>query len=139
MRSPSRIGFDSDLVTAARAGDPHALEDLVAACLPLVYNILGRALHGQPDVDDVAQEALLRVVRNLPELREVGSFRSWLAAITVNEIRDFQAQHRAARYRRIDLDTAADLPDPGSDFAGMTVLRLGLVDQRREVAEATRW
>jgi RNA polymerase sigma factor (sigma-70 family) len=139
MRSLSRVGFDTDLVTAARAGDPHALEDLVAACLPLVYNIVGRALHGQPDVDDVAQETLLRVVRHLPELRDVNAFRSWLVAITVHQIRDFQAQHSAARYRRIDLDAADDLPDPGSDFAGMTVLRLGLVDQRREVAEATRW
>jgi RNA polymerase sigma factor (sigma-70 family) len=139
MRSRTRVGFDAGLVAAARAGDPHALADLVAACLPLVYNIVGRALHSQPDVDDVAQEALLRVVRHLPELRDVHAFRSWLVAITVHEIRDFQAQHSAARYRRIDLDEAEDLPDPDSDFAGMTALRLGLVDQRREVAEATRW
>ncbi len=139
MRSPIRVGFDADLVTAARAGDLHALEDLVAACLPLVYNIVRRALPGQPDVDDVAQEALLHVVRHLPELRDVHAFRSWLVAITVHEIRDYQAQHSTARYRRIDLDAAEDVPDPGSDVAGMTVVRLGLADQRREVAEATRW
>jgi RNA polymerase sigma factor (sigma-70 family) len=139
MRSRARAGFDADLVAAARAGDRPAMADLVAVCLPLVYNIVRRALHGQPDVDDVAQETLLRVVRYLPELRDIHAFRSWLVAITVHEIRDFRAQHNAARYRRVNLDSADDLADPGSDFAGMTALRLGLVDQRREVAEATRW
>ena len=139
MRSRTRVGFEVDLVAAARAGAPRAVADLVAACLPLVYNIARRALRGQPDVDDVVQEALLRVVRHLSELRDARAFRSWLVAITVHEIRDFQAQHNAARYRRIDLEPVENLPDPGSDFAAMTALRLGLLDQRREVAEATRW
>jgi RNA polymerase sigma factor (sigma-70 family) len=128
-------GFDTGLVRAARAGQRRALDELVAACLPLVYNLVGRALPGRPDIDDVVQETLLRVVRHLSELRDVAAFRSWLVAITVRQIRDFQRQ--TSRYRSIDV--AEDLPDPGSDVAGATVLRLSLGDQRREVAEATRW
>ncbi|MFI0742148.1 RNA polymerase sigma factor [Streptomyces sp. NPDC021100] len=50
------------LVEAARTGDTAAQDELVAACLPLVYNIVGRALNGHADVDDVVQETMLRVI-----------------------------------------------------------------------------
>ncbi|MCT9934824.1 sigma-70 family RNA polymerase sigma factor [Planotetraspora sp. A-T 1434] len=127
------------MVAAARDGDQRALDALVADSLPLVYNIVGRALNAHTDVDDVVQETLLRVVRALPDLRDPQAYRSWLVAIAVRQVRDHQQDHRTAQYRRADLDTAAELPDPASDFATMTILRLGLTDQRREVAEATRW
>ncbi|CAM5228953.1 hypothetical protein SCALM49S_02770 [Streptomyces californicus] len=44
------------LVLAARNGDRAAGERLAAQYLPLVYNVVGRALNGHPDVDDVVQE-----------------------------------------------------------------------------------
>lgn len=134
-----RSGPDAGLVRAARDGDPGARDALVAASLPLVYNIVGRALDGRPDVDDVVQETLLRAVRHLGELRDPGAYRPWLVAIAVREIRRYAQQRRAALELRGDPDLAAEVPDPGADFATLTVLRLGLTDQRREVAEATRW
>jgi RNA polymerase sigma factor (sigma-70 family) len=139
MRGGGRTGPDARLVEAARDGARDALDALVADSLPLVYNVVGRALDGRPDVDDVVQETLLRVVRHLGELRDPGAFRPWVVAITVREIRRFEQQRRATLTLRTDPDLAADVPDPGSDFAALAVLRLGLTDQRREVAEATRW
>ena len=68
-------------VEAALAGDRAALDDLLREHLPLVYNVVGRALFGHPDVDDVVQETMLRVVRQLPDLRDPGRFRAWLMAI----------------------------------------------------------
>ncbi|MFD4878946.1 RNA polymerase sigma factor [Streptomyces sp. NPDC058420] len=53
---------DVAVVVAARAGDPQAVEHLVRACLPLVYNIVGRALDGHSDVDDVVQDTMLRAL-----------------------------------------------------------------------------
>ena len=44
---------DITVVRAARAGDREASEQLLRDCLPLVYNIVGRALDGHSDVDDV--------------------------------------------------------------------------------------
>ncbi|MEZ0068040.1 RNA polymerase sigma factor (sigma-70 family) [Streptacidiphilus sp. MAP12-20] len=126
-------------VLAAREGDPRALDELVAASLPLVYNIVGRALDGHPDVDDVVQETLLRVVRGLGELRRPEAYRSWLVAIAIRQVHDREREQRSSLRHRADLDSAEQIPDPGSDFASLTVLRLGLTDQRRELAEATRW
>ncbi|WP_425556378.1 RNA polymerase sigma factor, partial [Kitasatospora nipponensis] len=45
----------AELVVAAQAGDDRAREELIAAYLPLLYNIVGRALGGHADVDDVVQ------------------------------------------------------------------------------------
>lgn len=127
------------MVVAARAGDQRALDLLVAECLPLVYNIVGRALDGHDDVDDVVQETLLRVVRGLGELRDPAAFRSWLVAIAVRQVRDREQARKASWHQQTALDAAELIPDPASDFASVTILRLGLTDQRREIAEATRW
>jgi RNA polymerase sigma factor (sigma-70 family) len=116
-------------ITAAQSGDRQALDELVAGWLPLVYNIVGRALNGHADVDDVVQETMLRAVDNLGSLRDPDSFRSWLVAIAMRQIRD-----RARRRTPERLEEAA-----ASDFAELTVLRLQLEGQRREVAEAVRW
>ncbi|GIH14238.1 sigma-70 family RNA polymerase sigma factor [Rugosimonospora africana] len=139
MVGAGRSGPDSAMVVAARDGDQQALDTLVAQSLPLVYNIVGRALNGHADVDDVVQETLMRVVRHLPDLRDPYAFRSWLVAITVRQVRDREQYRRTVLNRSAELDAAQAVPDPAADFAELTVLRLGLTDQRREVAEATRW
>ena len=76
---------DIATVIAARAGDHAAVDRLVAGYLPLVYTIVGRSLEGHADVDDVVQDVMLRVLRNLQDLRDPESFRSWLVAITVRQ------------------------------------------------------
>ncbi|WP_246101689.1 RNA polymerase sigma factor [Streptomyces cyaneus] len=119
-------------IAAAQAGDRHALDELVEGWLPLVYNVVGRALNGHADVDDVVQETMLRAVDNLGSLRDPDSFRSWLVAIAMRQIRD-----RARRRQPVQLDESA--AREATDFAELTVLRLQLEGQRREVAEAVRW
>ena len=79
-------------VIAAQEGDRRALDDLLAGYLPLIYNIVGRALNGHADVDDVVQETMLRAVRGLAGLRDPAAFRSWLVAVAVRQVHDY---HRA--------------------------------------------
>jgi RNA polymerase sigma factor (sigma-70 family) len=128
-------------VEAAQRGDARAQDELVAAYLPLVYNIVGRALNGHPDVDDVVQETMLRALGSLGSLNDAASFRSWLVAITMNQLRHHWRRERDDRSApvRSGLHDAYDVADPGADFVDLTIVRLGLEGQRREVAEATRW
>lgn len=126
------------LVAAARAGDPRAQDELVSTHLPLVYNIVGRALNGSCDVDDVVQDTMLRALDGLGGLRTDDSFRSWLVAIAMNRVR----AHWQARQNGLGasgLEAAEDVADPGADFVDLTVTRLNLAGQRRETARATRW
>ncbi|MFG2500646.1 sigma-70 family RNA polymerase sigma factor [Streptomyces sp. NPDC048441] len=133
------IGEHDPLVTAAQTGDQRAQDELVAGYLPLVYNIVGRALEGHADVDDVVQETMLRALAGLASLRDPASFRSWLVAIAMNEIRRHWQQRASGQKSPSPLHEAQDIVDPGADFVDLTIIRLGLVGQRREVAEATRW
>ncbi|MFJ9416999.1 sigma-70 family RNA polymerase sigma factor [Streptomyces sp. NPDC101227] len=125
-------------VVAARAGDQQAQDELVAGFLPLVYNIVGRALRGHADVDDVVQESMLRMLQGLDGLRDPERFRSWLVAVTMNEIRRHW-RRRQASPADTRVDDVTDLADPATDFVDLAILRLGLAGQRKEVAEATRW
>jgi RNA polymerase sigma factor (sigma-70 family) len=122
-------------VRAAQRGDRQALTEVASGCLPLLYNIVGRALNGHPDVDDVVQETVLRALRGISGLRRPDAFQSWLVAVAVRQIRDY---HRS-RPRATPLEDVPDVADPDADFAEVTILRLSLSGQRREIAEATRW
>jgi len=127
------------VVNAARAGDKQAMDDLVAEYLPLVYNIVGRALNGHADVDDVVQETMLRVVHGLDGLRDPDRFRSWLVAIAVHQVADRWRVRRSGPAPLSALGPAAQFADPEADFVDVTILRLGLAGERRQVAEATAW
>ncbi|WP_225827490.1 sigma-70 family RNA polymerase sigma factor [Streptomyces naphthomycinicus] len=127
---------DPALVTAARAGDQAAQDALVHACLPLVYNIVGRALNGSVDVDDVVQETMLRALGSLGDLRTPESFRSWLVAIAMNRVRAHWQDRQLAPGA---VEEAGDVADPGADFVDLTIVRLQLSGQRQETARATRW
>ncbi|MEV4316833.1 sigma-70 family RNA polymerase sigma factor [Actinocrispum sp. NPDC049592] len=130
MTAPEEPGVET--VIAARGGDQRALDDLVAGYLPLVYNIVGHALGGHADTDDVVQETMLRAVHGLSGLRDPASFRSWLVVIALNQVRE---RHR----RQVPAEELVDQADPGADFVDLTILRLQLSGQRREVVAATRW
>ncbi|MFF2365333.1 sigma-70 family RNA polymerase sigma factor [Streptomyces sp. NPDC058122] len=124
------------LVTAARSGDSAAQDALVSDYLPLVYNIVGRALNGSVDVDDVVQNTMLRALDGLDGLRTPENFRSWLVAIAMNQVR---AHWRDRQLAPDGVEEAEELADPGSDFVDLTMMRLQLSGQRRETALATRW
>ncbi|MFB4419585.1 sigma-70 family RNA polymerase sigma factor [Streptomyces sp. QL37] len=130
---------ETALIKAAQKGDPEAQDRLVASYLPLVYNIVGRALNGHADVDDVVQDSVLRMLRGLPALRTPKSFRSWFVAITMNEIRGHWRERRTGEISADRMDDTYDVVDPSADFVELTIVRLGLTGQRREAAEATRW
>ena len=128
---------DARTVEAARSGDGPALDALIGAYLPLVYNVVGRALRRSVEVDDVVQEVMFQAVRDLPQLRDPEAFRSWLVAIAMREVRRHDSRRRsapdAAQYE------AEALADPGADFVDLTIAALGLAEQRLETAQATRW
>lgn len=124
------------LVVAAREGDQTAQDALVNAYLPLVYNVVGRALNGSVDVDDVVQDTMLRALNGLGGVRDPENFRSWLVAIAMNRVRAHWQDRQTAPGA---VEDAGDFADPGADFVDLTMMRLQLSGQRQETARATRW
>lgn len=134
MRTAAEPGVAT--VIAAREGQQEALDSLVAGYLPLVYNIVGRALGGHADVDDIVQETMLRAINGLSDLHEPGSFRSWLVVIAMRQVRN---RHRSdQRFPGAEYEPD-EVADPGADFVDLTIHRLALAGQQRDVVQATRW
>ncbi|MFI1987818.1 sigma-70 family RNA polymerase sigma factor [Actinoplanes sp. NPDC020271] len=125
------------LVRDAQSGDLGALDQLVTAYLPLVYNVVGRALDGHPDVDDIVQETMLKAIRGLGALRQPDRFRSWLIAIAYRQVQMHLRSRKMTLLRRHP--EPVDVPDPAGDFAESTTAALVVDEQRRELAEAGRW
>ena len=127
----------SHLVARARAGDRDALADLARSSLPLVYTVVRRALGADPAVDDVVQDVLVRMLRQLPQLRTPERFRSWLVAITLHRIGTHLKRAGVAVARTAPLDELAGEPD--APFEDLSLLRVELASQRRQVMHAGQW
>jgi RNA polymerase sigma-70 factor, ECF subfamily len=121
-------GSDVSLVTAAIAGDEDALQALISECLPHVITWSVRLCGMAADGEDCAHEAMIIVLRRLPELREPEAFPYWLFGITRNVVRN---QRRKAWFRRWLPGFVPDRPDPTPSPA----LRLATSQRARRVAE----
>ncbi|HEY6635719.1 MAG TPA: sigma-70 family RNA polymerase sigma factor [Acidimicrobiia bacterium] len=142
---PSRVETEREreLVARAQDGDRAAFAALVRAHQDEVYT-LARRLVGDPHLAaDVAQEALIRAWRALPNFRGDAKLSTWLYRITVNTA--WTHKNRAARHRTTPLDDfseVADRLDPNlPELAGETLELRGrlrqaldrLPDSQREV------
>ena len=75
---------DLQLVRAFQAGDEKAFEELIRRYQRQVANIIYLTLGSKDVVEDLAQEAFIRVYRSLAKFEFDASFYSWLYRITVN-------------------------------------------------------
>ncbi len=112
------------LLNRLRTAAPDApdWERLHTIYFPLIRSWLLRLPGVNREAEDLAQDVLVILVRELPsfERRHDGAFRAWLRQITLNRIRAFQKTHRkrpvAGAGAEIDL-LLTQLDDPTSDLA----------------------
>ena len=77
--------IDTPLIDAARQGDRHALERLLAQSQPDLRRFARRACATSEDADDAVQVALWNVQRNIGSVRVVAAFAGWLFRIVERE------------------------------------------------------
>ena len=71
------------LIEAAQHSDLEAFNQLVLNHQDMMYRIALRILNDEPAAADATQNAMIQAFRNIKSFRG-GSFRSWLARVTVN-------------------------------------------------------
>ena len=64
-------------VWAAAAGDRAAAREVLTALLPRARNLVRYLVRGDTDVDDLAQDGLIAVLRGLPTFRGEAPFEAW--------------------------------------------------------------
>ncbi|MCA9613957.1 MAG: RNA polymerase sigma factor [Sandaracinus sp.] len=83
------------LAARAATGDRRAAEQLLHRLLPRVRNLVRYLVRGDTHVDDMAQNALLAILRGLPGYRGEGAFKAWADRITVRETLAYAKRERA--------------------------------------------
>lgn len=93
--------IDFSLIQRARAGDDAAFNEIVAAYRKRILGTIGRLIGRPEDVEDVAQEAFVRLYFSLDQLRTPDVFEPWLYRLTVNASYDYLRKQRRRRESRM--------------------------------------
>jgi len=113
-------------IHAAAGGDRTAAQSLCRELLPRVRNLVRYLVRGDARVDDIAQEALIAVLRGLASYRGEGKFESWVDRVV--------ARSTFATLRRLRAETQPGAEDVASRERDTT--EHSPYEDRRELAAA---
>lgn len=109
LNHPALSGHDDDaLVRLALTGDLDAFGQLVLRHRDVAYRVAARIV-GEPDADDVTQDAFLRAFNRLGSFRGESPFRAWLLRITHNAALNSLARRPRAQPTDLVDETADSL------------------------------
>lgn len=114
-------GFSEELLEQAKKGDPDAVSVLYIRTYDSVYTTLKILIRDQETVLDLLQDAYLKGIQNLGQLREADKFRPWIKRIARNLAVDYLRKKKAVLFSQMEEemdgpidfedDRAASLPD----------------------------
>jgi RNA polymerase sigma factor (sigma-70 family) len=79
---------DATVLAHAIAGDRVAQGEILKANYQYIRRLLHRLVGLSPELDDLQQMVLMRIVTGLPRLREEDSLKTWIGGICVHVARD---------------------------------------------------
>ena len=96
---------DTDLIEKAKAGDEAAFAQLLDRYLPALYAFAGRyALH-TARVDDITQDAWVKIWKNLGRFDSKKNFKTWAFTIVKNTALDYlKKEKRSTPFSAFDTD-----------------------------------
>jgi RNA polymerase sigma-70 factor, ECF subfamily len=108
-------------VRAAAAGDRDAAQALLLALLPRIRNLVRYLIRGDADTDDLAQEALIAILRGLGSFRGESSFERWADRVAVRAtfagIRRRRRESSDLAAAEPELRLATSVATPDDEFA----------------------
>jgi RNA polymerase sigma-70 factor, ECF subfamily len=114
------------LIESAQNGDLDAFNQLVLKYQDMMYRISLRTLNDESSADDATQNAMIQAYRNIKSFRG-GSFRSWLARVTVNA--SYDEMRRWRRQPSISLEQVNSEGDEIESLPWMMDLSAGPEEQ----------
>ncbi len=112
MATPYSQKSDRDLVIACQRREPAAFEELVRRHQRTVFTLLYQLAPDWQDTSDLSQEVFIRIWRNINNLRNPSSFRSWLTQIVTNLFYD-ELRKRPRRLPTVSMDDAYEDEEGG--------------------------
>ncbi len=90
--------YELILVKKSISGDVDAFEELIKGYKKMAYNIALRVLRNKEDAEDISQEALIKVFKNIGSFNMKSSFKVWLYRIVMNTCLDFKRKKNIVTY-----------------------------------------
>lgn len=87
---------ESDLLSRLQAGDDQALGDLADMYSAKIYQLAFRYLRNKEDAEEITQDVLFKVYRNIGNFRGDAALSSWIYRITFNAA---MSRLRTVRYQ----------------------------------------
>jgi RNA polymerase sigma-70 factor, ECF subfamily len=102
------------LLTRLQTGDERALADLAEQYGAKIYQLAFRYLRNKEDAEEVTQDVLFKVYRNVGAFRGDAALSSWIYRITFNAA---MSRLRTARYQRAQVEDRQALLSESSEGA----------------------
>lgn len=80
----SNVHIPPELVRAAQAREPGAIDELIEASYRRAYALAVRLLNDRDEAADATQESFIRLFRNLKRLEDPGAYQTWMYRIVNN-------------------------------------------------------
>src|SRR4051812_49372157 len=93
MRDPQ----EQDLLARLQAGDERALAELASTYGSKIYQLAFRYLKNKEDAEEITQDVLYKVYRNVGTFRGDAALSSWMYRITFNAA---MSRLRTAQFQR---------------------------------------
>ncbi|MDF2676789.1 MAG: sigma-70 family polymerase sigma factor [Bacillota bacterium] len=100
------------LIEQSRKGNVDAFEELIRDYKKSAYNIALRVLRNKEDAEDISQEALIKVFKNIQFFNMQSTFKVWMYRIVVNTCLDFKRKKTVDTFsidEKIDLDNGDEV------------------------------
>jgi RNA polymerase sigma factor (sigma-70 family) len=104
-----RAARQTELFTAARAGDSAAFDALVRELNPLLWHVVRAQGLGSEEAADVVQTTWLELVQRLRDIRSPQALTGWL--VTTARRQAWHVRSRRRRHGHEGTDAVADVPD----------------------------
>jgi len=96
------VESDKKLIRLAKNGDIEAFEELIEIYQPKVYNLAYKMFGSVEDASDFAQEALIKVYKNINTFKEESQFSTWIYRVAYNLYVDELRKRKKFEVQSID-------------------------------------
>jgi RNA polymerase sigma-70 factor (ECF subfamily) len=83
------------VIERCQAGEMDAFDELLGCYEGLVYNLARRYFGNQPEVADIAQDAMIKLFLHIGEFRWRSTFKTWVYRVVTNVCLDHLRQRKA--------------------------------------------